>query len=365
MKYFAYTKRNGKQVGKTCFMYWENMDEYVKFSETQPLSSSNKNEYASIRKDIDNPSLATSLYDNARTREDIASSIKSFRHFAKYEAEKKEFIDNIKNEDNAFKMDSLEGRIRKLDFNDLGLGVFCFSRAAMQLRRKKINGETKVISDVKKVYGYFPQKKGNNIVVRMMLPMGLSHNQGQKQLFYNALASIVAAEYLINKEFDVEIYARMTLDVTKGKGSRVNYATNIIKLADSKISPISESDIERILIMMAEVRFYRSVGFLNSIKICDFFGIDIDANLGYPYPGFEVVREAEDRLFPSENMIHQETAFSFIGAKRSLMRLIEFAHSIKHNTPSTKRYSYVQNGDASTTQANVSGVITYEQYLAL
>lgn len=349
MKYFY---RNSKEqyINKEGFVYFDNLDEYIRLSEREPV---NLIENIKVNRKYQNQiktKYSDKFYDYAKSYEELIASTKLFRHFKQYEAERKEFYEMLKAEGIVnFELKSSHAKTKGLDFNDLGLGVFCFSRAAMQLRKTALpNGNTKIVSDVRKVYGYFPKKKeGIGIVVRIMLPVRFSKTFSQKELFYNSFACFVVIEYLIEQGIDIEIYLRRTVKTPMNYGQTIvssrttfDYITSIIKLFDSKESEWNFTVKNNILLAVAESRFYRTIHLLSSTNTADIVGVKMSIELGYAVSYSDQVRSAENIIFNGENMIYANPAHSYLEAKKQLIDILDHVKKLKENPSGDSKTKY-------------------------
>ncbi len=150
---------------------------------------------------------------------------------------------------------SITNRIkaRKLKFNAMGLGVFCFDRAAMTLYRnmeffskehnskvdlrditksgdnytldndgtevihrweEKPDGSPKVRTNTKELFGYFPETKKNNHADEFFISGGGFASMKAGELLYCGISAIVLAELLVKAGIKVKINVVMGAALT-------------------------------------------------------------------------------------------------------------------------------------------------------
>jgi hypothetical protein len=160
---------------------------------------------------------------------------------------------------------------KKLKFNDLGLGVFCFPRAAVALRKHKRPDKTiKIVSDVRDVYAYFPNVENSVKTISLYQFIGGNANVTANELQYCGIATMAISEYLIENGYDVEINLII--------GS---FSNSVVCSSCVKVKSVSdELNINDLMLLSSDPRWFRYKGFKNIIANFNYFGERIDSQLG-------------------------------------------------------------------------------------
>lgn len=169
---------------------------------------------------------------------------------------------------------------KKTEYNDLGLGVFTFSRAAMSLRKlykdgKPVllpNGKPKIVSDVRKVYAYRPVVNQEKDSVKLYILAGGSIKVKGTEMIYTGMGAIMIAEYLVENGYDVEINS---IIMTGANSSQYGH---IVKLKSYE----NDINVNDLLLTTASPRWFRYKGFKGIITSYDFFGKSCPDDLGFP-----------------------------------------------------------------------------------
>lgn len=184
---------------------------------------------------------------------------------------------------------------RKLQYNDMGLGVFVFDRAAMMLRhqptddgltrrikrdinkmnielgsQERLSDPTTIVSDVTKVYAYHPPSDQSRDVVKLYIISGGTANITGEQMIYTGIGATMISEYLVEAGYDVEINVIVESQNQKGVYS------SFFKLKSTN----TDININDTLLLTADPRWFRSKGFEAIISQYDFFSKNVPSSLG-------------------------------------------------------------------------------------
>ena len=209
----------------------------------------------------------------------------------------------LKNEVNQGIPQDIKNKIKKkkLLFNDRGLGVFSFDRAAMGLKRVPVfyskkhnrnvpynevqqNGNKfiytkdnsplkkseKISSSNKKVFAYFPPKAKNEKVIDIYFSGLANFNITSEEMIYCGISAIILAEMFIKGGYKVRISAII------GSLSNGKITSAIIPVKDFN-RPL---DINQLLVMASDATFNRTETFLTLIHLYDNFNLECPYSLG-------------------------------------------------------------------------------------
>ncbi|QKX05347.1 hypothetical protein HN014_10605 [Aquimarina sp. TRL1] len=175
----------------------------------------------------------------------------------------------------------------KLSYNDKGLGVFAFDRAAMGLFKtqptaadpkiqKNIN-QMKIELDrdnkttsIKEVYAYIKDK--NTSIPSLQLYISVGGNAGimGDQLLYVGLACAILVEYMELRGIAVEV------NIILGTFFNNSYPVGIIRLKRFE-APL---DKNMLLLLSSDPRYFRYRGFKGLIALSNYFELPIPYDLG-------------------------------------------------------------------------------------
>lgn len=253
----------------TNLLFFDNrrsFDEFVSNSSGQSLNSAiRKNELDEQKRDY-----ATNFYG--------APAAKSFEELSNHNAflgqkvyrEQKQKIKNLLRK--AEKLGQIqEIPNKKLKFNDLGLGVFCFPRAAVALRNhKRPDGTIKKVSDVRDIYAYFPNSDDDRKTISLYQLVAHAAEIDSNQIIYNGIVTGVISEYLVENGYDVEVYAAY------GAFYDNENCGSVVKIK----SATDEININNLMLLVSDPRYYRTKGFLTIIESFSYFRKRIDSSMG-------------------------------------------------------------------------------------
>lgn len=175
----------------------------------------------------------------------------------------------------------------KLDYNDRGLGIFSFDRAAMGLFRvqptaadtaiQKNISQMKIELDrdnkstiVKKVYAQIKDKSSSFPSLQLYITAGANAQVKGDQLLYIGLACAALVEFMELRGVAVEVNI---LFETFFNGY---YPMAIVRLKRYE-DPL---DKNQLLLLSSDPRYYRYRGFKALIALSNYFGLTIPASLG-------------------------------------------------------------------------------------
>ena len=175
----------------------------------------------------------------------------------------------------------------KVSYNDRGLGMFSFDRAAMGLYQSgkialgspiektaaQINielGRDKINTSIKKVYTYFEHKEKTYPSIRLYLMAGANANVQGSDLLYVGLACAELVEFLELRGVAVEV------NVLVGSAFR-----NQVCLASVRVKRFQDkTDKNLLLLLSSDPRYFRYRGFKALIALSNHFGYKIPKGLG-------------------------------------------------------------------------------------
>jgi hypothetical protein len=168
---------------------------------------------------------------------------------------------------------------RKLKFNALGFGMFCFDRAAMTLYKVKESersNKLKVKTNTKELFAYFPEESREKHAVEFFISCGGSAGIKAHDLLYQGVSAIIMAELLIKAGFKIKINIILGYCSTQERDEL--FAISIpIKNYDEVL------DRNSIALTTSDPRFFRYDGFKGLIAVGNYFDQKVPANIGYAF----------------------------------------------------------------------------------
>ncbi|WP_046756618.1 hypothetical protein [Kordia jejudonensis] len=175
----------------------------------------------------------------------------------------------------------------KIAYNDRGLGIFCFDRAAMGLYKgyqintsssldlgiSQLNialGNKKVKTSVKNVYAHFENRNSNLPSLELNIVAGGNAGVKGNNLLYIGLASSLLVEFMELRDIPVEVYV---LFETSFSGQNIVSKVRVKRFQD-------RLDKNQLLLMGSDPRYFRYRGFKSLIAISDYFDLNISYGLG-------------------------------------------------------------------------------------
>lgn len=164
---------------------------------------------------------------------------------------------------------------RKLRFNALGLGIFCFDRAAMTLHRVRTeSGEMKVRTATKELFAWFPQQSRERHAVELYVSCDVPANAEAGDMLYSGISAIVMAELLIKAGIRVKI--NIVIGSARS-ASRQEYVGCVIPVKDYD----QPFDRNVTALLTSDPRFMRFDAFRGVIAAFDHFNKATPLGMGY------------------------------------------------------------------------------------
>lgn len=289
---------------------FRNLAEYSKWVDTkmQTLSELNKGHQARFNLQTLRSRIASdgsSWYGEGTTAEELVAGITQYRKPELIER----LLGKVKEEIPAAMSEQVQSR--KMEFNDRGMGLFSFDRAAMGLYRikelhspslgktvdreecsesdgvftliedgsevierweLKPDGKPKIRTITKKVFAWFPKRSKEREAVEIYIGCGGNSNLNAEQMLYSGLGAIVFAEILAK--------AHIPTKITIAIGSSDDgWETSCISLVPVK-NYDETLDSNLLATLSSDPRFFRHEGFKGIVATYDQFGKECPWSLG-------------------------------------------------------------------------------------
>ncbi|UII32263.1 hypothetical protein LVD17_00230 [Fulvivirga ulvae] len=177
--------------------------------------------------------------------------------------------------------------IPRMAYNDRGLGVFSFDRAAMSLQRlERVNlsskldktnsqlnielGRTRIVTTVKKAYAWFENRNSSLPAIRLYLLAGGNASVEGQDMLYTGLACSELVAFLERRNIPVEVNV---LVASIFSGQTTVGVVRVKRFQD-------KADLNQILLMSSDPRYFRFRGFKALIALADYFDLVIPDGLG-------------------------------------------------------------------------------------
>ncbi|MBW4971275.1 hypothetical protein KZY98_12455 [Croceibacter atlanticus] len=175
----------------------------------------------------------------------------------------------------------------KMAYNDRGLGVFSFERAAMAMYKDfPVNTQTPVTTavsqmnielrnhqistSVKSVYAYFQDKQMSYPSMQLYIMAGANANVQGDQLLYVGLACAELVEFLELRGISVEVNVLLGTSFS----NQVTMACVRVKRFQDRL------DKNQLLLISSDPRYFRYRGFKSLVALSNYFGLTIPSGLG-------------------------------------------------------------------------------------
>lgn len=175
----------------------------------------------------------------------------------------------------------------KMDYNDRGLGVFSFERAAMGMYKiypvntqnpvnkavSQMNielGNRQIQTSVKSVYAYFKDKQMSYPSMQLYIMAGANAGVKGNQLLYVGLACAELVEFMEIRGVSVEVNVMLGTSFD----SQVSMAVIRVKRFQDKL------DKNQLLLISSDPRYFRYRGFKGLVALSNYFGLTIPQGLG-------------------------------------------------------------------------------------
>lgn len=205
----------------------------------------------------------------------------------------------------------------KLAYNDRGLGVFSFERAAMAMYNSyPVNtstpidttvsqmhialDHTKVQTSVKHVYAYFKDKSLNYPSLRLYIMAGSNANIKGNELLYVGLTCAELVDFMEIRGISVEV------NILIGTSFNEQTTMGIIRVKRFQ-DPL---DKNQLLLMSSDPRYFRYRGFKALIALSNYFDLNIPSGLGRLTPkiGQHFVKAIAPNAFVFEQSYAMDSA---------------------------------------------------------
>lgn len=175
---------------------------------------------------------------------------------------------------------------KKLAFNDRGLGIFSFDRAATGLYKKvDENGHAKIVTSIKTVYAYHQKRTIEQKAIKIYARIGAPSNVKGNDVFNVGIGIALLSEELEKQGFQTEI----NLIIGTQYGEKVTAGIVRMKRYDTKLR------INDLLVMAASAKYYRWKGFKGLIALYDAFGKNLAPEFGRS-PSYSTILHFVDEL---------------------------------------------------------------------
>lgn len=214
-------------------------------------------------------------------------------------------------------------KARKLKFNALGFGMFCFDRAAMTLYKVKESEQSeqlKVKTNTKELFAYFPEVSREKHAVEFFISCDASGSVKAEEMLYGGVSAVIMAELLIKAGIKVKINIVIgsALD-----GLRQKYVGCII--------PVKHYDepLDRnvLALLSSDPRFMRFDAFKGVICAFENFGMETPGGLGLPMDARQLKTLLEQSGYtenlPSKHRYYFGGTFTEDSALRKINHTIE------------------------------------------
>lgn len=216
----------------------------------------------------------------------------------------------------------------QIDYNDKGLGMFSFDKAALGLYQlPKIDiatslektttqlsialnrNKTKINTSIKKVYAHFKDKELGLPSLRLYLMAGANANIEGNQLLYVGLACAELVDFMEQRGVSVEVNVLL--------GTTFNDLANLGAIRIKRFQ--DKLDKNQLLLMSSDPRYFRYRGFKSLIALSNYFGTTIPTSLGsiQPNMGNDFVKGTASDGFVFEQ------SYSLATAAKEVSRIIE------------------------------------------
>ncbi|WP_452222152.1 DUF7192 family protein [Lacinutrix salivirga] len=175
----------------------------------------------------------------------------------------------------------------KMAYNNRGLGVFSFERAAMAMYKDfPVNTQTpvstavsqmnielrnhQISTSVKSVYAYFQDKQMSYPSVQLYIMAGANANVKGNQLLYVGLACAELVDFLELRGISVEVNVLLGTSFS----NQVAMACVRVKRFQDRL------DKNQLLLISSDPRYFRYRGFKSLVALSNYFGLTIPSGLG-------------------------------------------------------------------------------------
>ncbi len=168
-------------------------------------------------------------------------------------------------------------KARKLKFNALGFGMFCFDRASMTLYKAKESetAETyKIKTNTKELFAYFPEVSREKHAVEFFISSIASAYVKAEEILYGGVSAVIMAELLAKAGIKVKINIVIGSAIDKERKEFVGCIVPV-KNFDEPV------DRNVLALLSSDPRFMRFDSFKGIVSAFEYFDREAPVNLGY------------------------------------------------------------------------------------
>lgn len=175
----------------------------------------------------------------------------------------------------------------KMAYNDRGLGIFSFDRAAMGMFKihninkstpiqeniSKLNvelGRKQIQTSIKSVYAYFKHKQSSYPSLQLYIMAGANANVKGNNILFVGLACAELVAFMEQRGISVEVNVLI--------GSHFRNQTVLSQIRVKRFQ--DKLDTNQLLLMSSDPRYFRYRGFKALISLANYFGYKIPQSLG-------------------------------------------------------------------------------------
>lgn len=317
----------------------------VEFNQLSAKNSDRKSQYG---KDFTERMirLDSNWYGKGVTYEELEAGVKEYV--------KPELLDEIYNQVQHELNPVVTQRLkaRKMKFNSLGFGMFCFDRAAMTMFRneefyspslktkldnsevkkvakdykskkdnskvikrweQKQDGSNKIRTNTKELFAYFPEVPRDRHAVEFFISCDAPASTKADEMIYGGVSAVIMAELLIKAGIKVKINVVIGSAI---ESDRQKYVGCLI--------PIKQYDetLDRnvVALMSSDPRFMRFDGFKGVIAAFDNFNITAPAGLGYAMNARQIEILLEQSGYAQKSQAQHRYYFGGVTSEREAIR---------------------------------------------
>jgi len=224
----------------------------------------------------------------------------------------------------------------KIAYNDRGLGVFSFDRAAMALfehyKVDRASGIGTTVSQlnielqqpshatsVKKVFAFFENKNTSYPSIQLYFLAGANSDVQGDSMLYVGIAGAELIAFLEARGVAVEVNVIIGTQV----GQTVNASVVCLKRYEHS------ADLNQLLLHCSDPRFFRFRGFKGLVAISNYFNTEIPPSLGRIEPAMG----RQIAALTSADAFVFEQSYSLESASQEVLRIInEFSQNVQSTT---------------------------------
>lgn len=171
---------------------------------------------------------------------------------------------------------------RKLRFNSIGLGIFCFDRAAMTLyRTKTVTGAIKVKTATKELFAWFPQESRDRHAMEMYVSCDAPSSATANNMLYGGISAIIISELLVKAGIRVKINIVIGSALSN---ERQKYVGCVIPIKNYD----EPFDRNLTALLTSDPRFMRYDALRGVIAAFDYFSRSTPSGMGYAMNGVQL-----------------------------------------------------------------------------